>query len=130
MKRSKEDRINQSAAVFRAMLQAGFKSNRPKPPAADFARRYGREAAAQQRRYCDAFALWRDCRKSRCRRARRCLGYATDCLKRAFSAVHPSTHVAVRTALLQGVPRNIGAPERKARESLPEDFYVKAAARE
>lgn len=124
MKRKDEDRFNQNVAVYAAMLQVGFKSSRPKLSAADFARRYGREAAAQQRRYCDAFALWRTCPKKRCGRARRCLGYVTDCLKRAFRTVHPRRHVEVRQELLAGVPRNISAAERKARQNLPEDFYA------
>jgi len=125
MKRKDADRIEENAAVYGAMLQAGFKHNKPKLSEADFARRYGREAAAQQRRYCNAFALWRTCPKSRCRRARSCLGYVTDCLKRAFAIVHPRRHGQVQRELLHGVPRNISAPERKARQNLPEDFYAK-----
>ena len=125
MKRKDEDRINENAAVYGAMLLSGFKSSRPKLSEAEFARRYGREAAAQQRRYCNAFALWRTCPKGRCRRARRCLGYVTDCLKRAFRDVHPRLHGQVQRKLMQGVPRNISAPERKARQSLPEDFYAR-----
>jgi hypothetical protein len=123
MKRTHADRINDSAAVYGAMLQAGFTRKKPKLSAADFARRYGREAAVQQRRYCNAFALWRTCPKNRCRRARSCLGYVTDCLKRAFRTVPPYLHTQVRRELLQGVPRNISAAERKARGNLPEDFY-------
>ena len=123
MKRSEEDRINESTAVYAAMLHSGFKSARSKPTEAEFARRYGRAAAAQQRRYCDAFQLWRTCRKKRCIRAHRCLGYVTDCLKRALRDVPPRRHGQVRNALMQNVPRNISAPERKARQSLPEDFY-------
>jgi hypothetical protein len=125
MKRKDEDRLNENIAVYAAMLQAGFKSRRPKLSEAAFAKAYGREAVAQQRRYCDAFALWRTCRKKRCGRARRCLGYVPDCLKRAFATVNPRLHVQVRKELLAGVPRNISAPERKARQSLPEDFYAK-----
>jgi hypothetical protein len=125
MKRKDEDRFNQNVAVYAAMLQAGFKSSRPKLSAAAFAKAYGREAVAQQRRYCDAFGLWRTCPKKRCGRARRCLGYVPDCLKRAFATVHPRLHVQVRQALLHGVPRNISAAERKARQSLPEDFYAR-----
>ena len=128
MKRKDIDRINDNAAVYAAMLQSGFTSNRPKLSPADFAKAYGRAAVAQQRRYCDAFALWRSCRKKRCGRARRCLGHVPDCLKRAFAAVHPRTHVQVRQELLAGVPRNISAAERKARQSLPEDFYAKKNA--
>jgi len=123
MKRKDADRINENIAVYGAMLQAGFTNKKPKLSAADFARRYGREATAQQRRYCNAFALWRDCRKKHCRRAQSCLGYVTDCLKRAFRTVPPRRHVQVRQELLAGVPCNIGAPERKARQNLPEDFY-------
>ncbi len=124
MKRKDADHINESAAVYGAMLQSGFKSNRPKLSEAEFARRYGREAAAQQRRYCNAFALSRTCPKARCRRARSCLGYVTDCLKRAFGTVPPRLHGQVRCELLQGVPRNISAPERKARQNQREDFYA------
>ncbi len=124
MKRTDADRINKNAAVYGAMLQAGFTNKKPKLSAADFARRYGREAAAQQRRYCNAFALWRTCPKKRCGRARSCLGYVTDCLKRAFRTVPPRRHVQVRQELLHNVPRNISAAERKARQNLPEDFYA------
>jgi hypothetical protein len=124
MKRTDTDRLNENAAVFGAMLAAGFTKKKPKLSAADFARRYGREAAAQQRRYCNAFALWRDCGEKRCRRARSCVGYVTDCLKRAFRLVPPRLRVQVRQKLLQGVPRNISAAERKARQNLPEDFYA------
>jgi hypothetical protein len=123
MKRTDADRIEDSVAVYGAMLRAGFKK-KPRLSAADFARRYGREAAAQQRRYCNAFALWRTCPRKRCRRAQRCLGYVTDCLKRAFGAVPLQLHGQVKRKLLQGVPRNISAAEREARHNLPEDFYV------
>jgi hypothetical protein len=37
--------------------------------------------------------------------------------------VHPRLHGQVRRELLQNVPRNINAAERKARQNLPEDFY-------
>jgi hypothetical protein len=124
MKRKDADRINENAAVYGAMLQAGFAKKKPKLSEAEFARRYGREAAAQQRRYCNAFALWRTCPRKRCGRARRCLGYVTDCLKRAFRDVHPRLHGQVQRKLMQGVPRNINAAERKARQNLPEDFYA------
>jgi hypothetical protein len=124
MKRKDADRINENAAVYGAMLKAGFAKKKPKLSEAEFARRYGREAAAQQRRYCNAFALWRTCPRKRCGRARRCLGYVTDCLKRAFRDVHPRLHGQVQRQLMQGVPRNINAAERKARQNLPEDFYA------
>jgi hypothetical protein len=123
MKQADDDRINENAAVYRAMLAVGFRNKKPKLSPAEFARRYGREAAAQQRRYCDAFAAWRSCPKKRCRRARACHGYVTDCLKRALRTASPQAHANARAVSLQGVPRNIGAPERKARQSLPEDFY-------
>jgi hypothetical protein len=128
MKRKDEDRFNENVAVLAAMQQAGFRT-KPKLTEAEFALAYGRAAAAQQRRYCDAFELWRDCRQSRCRRARRCLGYVTDCLKRAFHTVHPRRHVQVKQELLRNVPRNVSAPERKARHNLPEEFYAKRSAK-
>ena len=122
MKPANEDRINENHAVYFAMVKAGFEA-KPKLTPAQFARRYAREAVAQQRRYCDAFALWRSCPRKSCRRHRRCLGYITDCLKRALRAVPRQAQVQAQRTLLKGVPRNIGAPERKARLAMPGDFY-------
>src|SRR5581483_2501833 len=110
MKRTDADRINENIAVYIAMMDAGYKK-KPTMPAADFARAYGREAVAQQRRYCNAFAFWRRCRISRCRRARGCVGYAFDCLKRAVRSLPEPAQVRVQQELFKGVPRNIGAPE-------------------
>jgi hypothetical protein len=55
-----------------------------------YARRLALEKALQQRRYCDAFALWRSCSRKACRRQCRCRGEAADCLRRALDRVpHP-----------------------------------------
>ena len=62
-------------AVLSAMLKAGMKQ-KPKLSAIEYARRLAVEKALQQRRYCDAFALWQTCSHKACRRQRRCGGEA------------------------------------------------------
>jgi hypothetical protein len=77
----------------------------------------------QQRRYCDAFALWRTCPLTACRRQRRCGGEAAGCLRRALDRMpHPKQWQA-RQDILESTPRNIGAPERAARQCMPRDLY-------
>ena len=49
---------DQNFAALSAMLKAGLKP-KPKLGAIEYARRLVVEKALQQRRYCDAFALWR-----------------------------------------------------------------------
>jgi len=122
MKQAKGDRINANYARYAAMVKAGFKARARLKPA-DYARRFAREAVAQQRRYCDAFALWRSCPEKRCRRHARCCGYVGDCLKRALRTVPPHLQLQTRQKLLHGTPRNIGAPERAARQAMPGEFY-------
>jgi hypothetical protein len=90
----------------------------------DYARRLAAEQALQQRRYCDAFALWRVCALKACRRNAACGGDAHRCLKRAVARVpHPAQWQA-RQMILSATPANIGAPERAARQCMPRDFYV------
>jgi hypothetical protein len=92
----------------------------------EYAARFAAEKVLQQRRYCDAFALWRTCPHKPCRRNRRCCGDADACLGRALAFDRVSHRVQWRTrqAILVATPANIGAPERAARQCMPRDFYV------
>jgi len=93
---------------------------KPKPrlDPIEYARRFAVEKALQQRRYCDAFALWRTCPHNACRRQRRCGGEAAGCLRLALDRVPHA-----RQDMLNARPRNIGAPERAARQCMPRDLY-------
>jgi hypothetical protein len=111
-------------AVLAAMLKAGL-STKSKLTPVEFARRFAIEKALQQCRYCDAFALWQACARKACRRQQRCCGEPTVCLRRALDRVpHPVAHRA-RQTILDATPRNIGAPERAARQCMPRDLYEK-----
>jgi hypothetical protein len=109
--------------VSLATLQAAPKA-RPKQRPIDFAARFAIEKALQQRRYCDAFALWRSCPHKECRRRCRCVGDAAACLRQAVPRVPHEQQWHVRQDMLDATPRNIGAPERKARQLMPIDFYA------
>ena len=117
-----EQRFNDDIAVYAAMLKAGFKAKAKLNPV-QHARRFAREKLLQQRRYCDAFALWRSCRRNACRRQQSCGGDAHVCLKRALGRVPHEVQYRAREAILAATPRNIGAPERQARQCTPLDFY-------
>jgi hypothetical protein len=95
--------------------------NRKLTPA-QFGWRFAREKAAQQRRYCDAFALWQTCRMKPCRRLRACRGDPGFCLKSALKRLGHAAQYRVREAILTATPRNIGGPERAARQSMPYDL--------
>jgi hypothetical protein len=103
------------------------KSTTPKPkpklPPAEYAARFKAEKALQQRRYCDAFALWRDCRRKSCRRNQSCDGDPKACLKQALDRVPRQTQWRTRQDILEATPANLGAPERAARQCMPRDFY-------
>ena len=117
----------------------------PKPPRKrklapeEYAERFAAEKALQQRRYCDAFKLWRACALKACRRSAACVGDANLCLKRALDmAGHSPSKTGVtalsriphtvqwqaRQMILSASPANLGAPERAARQCMPLDFYV------
>jgi hypothetical protein len=51
-----------------------------------YAARFEAEKAHQQKRYCDAFDLWRSCAHKPCLRNRRCCGDADACLAKAGCA--------------------------------------------
>jgi hypothetical protein len=117
-----EQKNSQNFAVLSAMLKAGMKP-KPKLSAIEYARRLAVEKALQQRRYCDAFALWRTCPDKTCRRQRCCGGDAAQCLRRALDRVPHPLQWRARQDILEATPRNIGAPERAARQCMPRDLY-------
>ena len=112
---------------------------KPRLTETQYAARFAAERVRMQRRYCDAFEFWRDCRRRQCRREHGCRGDAHACLKRAFGAVARDVQWRIRQNVLTATPANIGAPERTARQMMPLDFYdarsapaavAKAAARQ
>jgi hypothetical protein len=109
-------------AVSLAMLKAAPK-RKPKLSPVEYARRLALEKISQQRRYCNAFALWRSCRHKPCRRQQTCSGDQNTCLRRALSRVPHDVQWRARQDILDATPRNIGAPELKARQHMPLDFY-------
>ena len=116
-----ENELAQRVAVSLALSKAG--KRKPKLSAADYALRFALEKIKQQRRYCDAFALWRRCRRKSCRRQGACIGDADDCLRRGLGHVPRHEQWRAQQDILKSTPRNIGAPERKARQYMPGDFY-------
>jgi hypothetical protein len=84
-----------------------------------------REAAGdrKQRRYCDAFNLWRTCRRKSCRRLRACGGDPAVCLARGIDSIPREQQIQARAAILAATPDNISAPEREARQRTPRDCY-------
>jgi hypothetical protein len=92
----------------------------------NYAARFAADKALQQRRYCDAFELWRSCRFKRCQHNRRCCGDADACLGTAVALDRVPRRLASQTRqnILTATPRNIGAPERAARQCMPLDFYL------
>jgi hypothetical protein len=121
------DSANDRTAVYLAMLKAGFK-RKPKSSPARYAARLALEKLALQRRYCEAFAVWRSCRRPACRRQRNCGGEATACLKRALDGVPRDVQSRARQNIVAAMPCNIGAPEREARLCMPRDLFDESAA--
>jgi hypothetical protein len=109
-------------------LLAMTSSRKPRLTRDDYAARFKAERARQQRRYCDAFELWRQCTNRRCRRECGCHGDVYACLKRALVALPHHTQWQARQGMLETMPRNIGAPERAARQCMPLDFYSESMA--
>jgi hypothetical protein len=113
---------NAEFRVLSAMVKAGLKHKAKLRPVAH-ARRLAIEAELQAARYCNAFALWRRCRRTDCRRHRACGGDAHSCLKRALDRVPQPVQAQARRKILDATPHNIGAPEREARQRMPRDFF-------
>jgi len=88
-----------------------------------YQKRLTAEIARLRRHYSGVFALWRSCRHPPCRRARRCAGDASVCLRRAVDGVPRPQQIAARERLLAATPANIGAPERLARGFLPSGLF-------
>jgi hypothetical protein len=109
-------------------LLAMTSSRKPRLTREDYAARFKAERARQQQRYCDAFGLWRRCANRRCRRESGCRGDAYACLKSVLAAVPHHTQWQARQDMLEGMPQNIGAPERAARQCMPLDFYGESVA--
>jgi hypothetical protein len=91
-----------------------------------YAARFEAEKLLQQKRYCDAFELWRSCHFKRCLHNRRCCGDGNACLAKAVALdrVPDRQQWRTRQEILLATPRNIAAPERAARQCMPLDFYL------
>jgi hypothetical protein len=111
-------------AVGLAMLKALLteKKRKPRLSPVEFAARFAIEKALQQRRYCNALALWRTCRSKHCRRRGICEGDPNACLQRGVATVPRHVQVRVRDDILAATPQNIGAPERMVRQCMPFDL--------
>jgi hypothetical protein len=109
-------------ALSLAVSQAAPK-RKPRLNPAEYARRFAREKALQQRRYCDALALWQICHHKSCHRHRACGGDHNACLKRALDRVPHQRQWQARQDILETTPHHIGGPERQARQCMPRDFY-------
>ena len=96
---------------------------KPKLAPEQYAKRFAAEKALQQRRYSDAFELWRVCALKSCRRNAACSGDANYCLKRAITKVPHAAQWRARQMILKATSANLGAPERAARQCMPRDFY-------
>jgi hypothetical protein len=116
------DRTNDDFAIYSAMLKAGYK-RKPTASPVEYARRVALEKLALQRRYCDAFDQWRSCGQHQCRRHESCHGDAGACLKRALARVPHSEQRRTRQDIIAAMPRNLGAPEREARQCMPRDLF-------
>ena len=87
--------------------------------AAAYQARFAAEKASLRRYYCNVFEFWRACPYKPCRKARACSGDAAACLKRGEADVPRKVQWNARQKLLQSTPANIGAPERLARQFMP-----------
>jgi hypothetical protein len=118
------DRIAQRCglAASLALFQAAPKT-KAKLSGPDYAMRFAVEKLLLQKRYCNAFELWRTCRNKACRRHGACCGDAKACLKAALPRVPHDVQWRARQNILAATPHNIGAPERQARQCMPIDLY-------
>ena len=88
----------------------------------EFRTRFEAEKTRLARRYCTLFGFWGNCRVKQCRRQRACAGDAMACLESCIARVPRDSQFAARQLLLQATPRNLAAPERAARELMPNTF--------
>ena len=91
-------------------------------------------SATRRRRVCCGSAiaavceLWRRCDKPSLPPSARLQGRCVACLKRALPAVPHAAQWQTRQEILAATPKNIGAPERAARQCMPLDFYIESTA--
>lgn len=88
----------------------------------EFRARFEAAKALVQRHYCTLFRFWRNCRHKPCRRERACEGDPHQCLKARAHDVPRHEQFQARQRLLQATPRNVAAPERAARDLMPDSF--------
>ena len=91
--------------------------------AREYEARYRDEVKWLRRYYCTLFAFWKSCRFKRCRKGRVCAGNALECLKRHEAFVSREKQFAARQDVLAATPKNIGAPERLARQAMPAGLW-------
>lgn len=106
-----------------ARFQMPGKKPKPKLSPAQFAARLEAEKVLVRRHYCEVFKMWRTCPLKSCRRRRACHGDTMICLARLIARVPRLEQYQARRRLLEATPDNIGAPELKARQYMPRDFY-------
>jgi hypothetical protein len=87
--------------------------------AREFETRYRAEMKALWRYYCSLFGFWTWCGHKPCRKARVCAGDALACLRRNGLELSNDEQFNARQKMLEATPRNIGAPERMARQTMP-----------
>jgi hypothetical protein len=91
----------------------------PAMSAREFETRYRAEVKALRQYYCSLFGFWKFCAHKPCRKARACAGNALTCLKRNGIELSNDEQFLARQKVLEATPRNIGAPERMARQTMP-----------
>jgi hypothetical protein len=87
--------------------------------AEEYETRYRAEVKILRRHYCSLFGFWKWCAHKPCRKARACAGNALSCLQRHVIELSNDAQFAARQRVLEATPRNIGAPERLARQTMP-----------
>ncbi len=88
----------------------------------EFRARFDAEKAKVQRHYCTLFRFWRSCTFKPCRRERACRGDPHECLKLSVHRIPRPDQFDARQKLLQATPRHMAAPERAARDIMPNAF--------
>jgi hypothetical protein len=90
----------------------------------EFVARFEAEKTKQQQRYCERFALWRECPVRRCRRDRTCRGKLNYCMVHAIHTMPRRDLSQAHDDIVKATPANIGAPERVARGCSPYDLCM------
>jgi hypothetical protein len=90
----------------------------------EFVAQFEAEKTKQQQRYCERFALWRECPVRRCRRDRTCRGHLSYCMVHAIHTMPRRDLSQALGDIVKATPANIGAPERAARRCSPHDLCM------